>query len=104
MRIFPTVFGQNFLKNKIRINFLFRDGASRTGLFLVLANLIEQINNTNTLDVFRTVKDLRNMRPGAVNSLVRQKKFFFLKELEGFLVKNVSVVVEQKVNFKFFLV
>ena len=49
-----------------------RDGKSRTGLFLALANLIEQTKHSDTVDVFRTVKDLRDMRPGSINSLVNK--------------------------------
>jgi len=52
----------------------FRDGCSRTGLFLVFANLLEQLNSTGNkcIDVFRTVKDLRDLRPGTVDTLVKK--------------------------------
>ena len=55
----------------VTIFFFYRDGKSRTGLFLVLANLIEQTKLSNSVDVFRTVKDLRDMRPESIDSLVR---------------------------------
>ena len=61
---------QKTLKKLIYLNF-YRDGKSRTGLFLALANLIEQTKHSDTVDVFRTVKDLRDMRPGSIDSLVR---------------------------------
>ena len=49
---------------------LYRDGCCRTGLFLSFANLFEQIKRNETCDVFRTVKDLREMRSGMMESLV----------------------------------
>jgi len=49
----------------------FRDGDNKTGLFLAVANLIEQANCENTIDVFRTVKDLRSYRQTLLKNVVR---------------------------------
>ena len=36
-------------------------------------NLIERVKNENVVDVFRTVKDVRDLRMGAVGSLEQYK-------------------------------
>ena len=48
----------------------FRDGCSETGLFLAVANLIEQVKSENKIDIFRTIKDLRDYKPTLFNKLV----------------------------------
>ncbi|XP_078486288.1 receptor-type tyrosine-protein phosphatase epsilon-like, partial [Ciona intestinalis] len=52
------------------------DGSGRTGTFLAIINVIERIKNENQIDVFRTVKDLRDSRPGMVSNL-QQYKFIY---------------------------
>uniref|UniRef100_F6WY52 protein-tyrosine-phosphatase n=1 Tax=Ciona intestinalis TaxID=7719 RepID=F6WY52_CIOIN len=53
-----------------------RDGSGRTGTFLAIINVIERIKNENQIDVFRTVKDLRDSRPEMVSNL-QQYKFIY---------------------------
>nr|XP_039259553.1 receptor-type tyrosine-protein phosphatase delta-like [Styela clava] len=53
------------------------DGAGRTGTFCAIFNLLERLQCENRVDVFRTVKDLRDCRPGMVQSL-DQYRFCFV--------------------------
>ncbi|XP_039268450.2 uncharacterized protein LOC120343362 [Styela clava] len=53
-----------------------RDGAGRTGTFCAVANLVERLKNEDRIDIFRTVKDLRDMRPLMVRTL-EQYRFCF---------------------------
>nr|CAB3265293.1 receptor-type tyrosine-protein phosphatase epsilon [Phallusia mammillata] len=46
-----------------------RDGAGRSGVFCALFNLLDRTRIENRIDVFRTVKDLRDARPFMVRSL-----------------------------------
>ncbi|XP_077975279.1 receptor-type tyrosine-protein phosphatase mu-like [Styela clava] len=52
------------------------DGAGRTGSYCAIVNLIERMKCESNIDVFRTVKDLRDCRPGMVQTL-KQYKFCF---------------------------
>nr|XP_039259065.1 receptor-type tyrosine-protein phosphatase alpha-like [Styela clava] len=52
------------------------DGAGRTGSYCAIINLIERLKCERNIDVFRTVKDLRDCRPGMVQTL-GQYKFCF---------------------------
>ncbi|XP_077975703.1 receptor-type tyrosine-protein phosphatase alpha-like [Styela clava] len=52
------------------------DGAGRTGTFCTILNLIERLKCENRVDVFRTVKDLRDCRPEMVQTL-DQYRFCF---------------------------
>nr|XP_039259555.1 uncharacterized protein LOC120336013 [Styela clava] len=52
------------------------DGAGRTGSYCAIINLIERLKCESNIDVFRTVKDLRDCRPGMVQTL-DQYKFCF---------------------------
>nr|XP_039259557.1 receptor-type tyrosine-protein phosphatase epsilon-like [Styela clava] len=52
------------------------DGAGRTGTFCAILNLIERLKCENRVDVFRIVKDLRDCRPGMVQTL-DQYRFCF---------------------------
>ncbi|XP_077969700.1 uncharacterized protein LOC120330702 isoform X2 [Styela clava] len=45
------------------------DGSGRTGTFCAISNLIERLKNENRVDVFRTVKDLRDQRPMMVRTV-----------------------------------
>ena len=49
---------------------LFSDGNNKTGLFLAVANLIEQTNCEGTIEIFSTVKDLRSFRPALLSNAV----------------------------------
>nr|XP_026696169.1 receptor-type tyrosine-protein phosphatase epsilon-like isoform X2 [Ciona intestinalis] len=44
------------------------DGAGRSGVFCAVNNIIKRLRTENRIDVFRTVKDLRDMRPHMVRS------------------------------------
>ncbi|CAK8674406.1 unnamed protein product [Clavelina lepadiformis] len=51
-----------------------RDGCIRTGTFIAVLNLIERLKSENRIDVFRTIKDLRDMRENMVNNLITTYK------------------------------
>ena len=42
----------------------------RTGTFLAIVNLIDSLKSDNKIDVLKTVKDLRDMRPSMVGNEV----------------------------------
>uniref|UniRef100_H2YIA3 protein-tyrosine-phosphatase n=1 Tax=Ciona savignyi TaxID=51511 RepID=H2YIA3_CIOSA len=44
------------------------DGVGRSGVFCALNNLIQRLRAEDEIDVFRTVKDLRDMRPQMIRS------------------------------------
>nr|XP_026695761.1 receptor-type tyrosine-protein phosphatase alpha isoform X2 [Ciona intestinalis] len=44
------------------------DGAGRSGVFCAVNNIIKRLRAENRIDVFRTVKDLRDMRPHMVRT------------------------------------
>lgn len=48
-------------------NVLFSDGNNKTGLFLALATIVEEVNYEDTIDIFHVVKELRNYRPTLLN-------------------------------------
>ncbi|XP_076817985.1 uncharacterized protein LOC143463404 [Clavelina lepadiformis] len=62
------------------------NGHTRTGTFIAISNLVERLKSENRIDVFRTVKDLRDICPNMVNSLELYKFCYsFVKEyLESF--------------------
>ncbi|XP_077969091.1 uncharacterized protein LOC120335086 [Styela clava] len=49
------------------------NGIGRTGVFCAAVNLIDRLKCENRVDVFRTVKDLRDGRPNMVESLDQYK-------------------------------
>ncbi|XP_077968694.1 uncharacterized protein LOC144422771 [Styela clava] len=49
------------------------DGIGRTGVFCATVNLIDRLKCENRVDVFRTVKDLRDGRPNMVENLDQYK-------------------------------
>jgi len=51
-----------------------RDGCSKTGTVITSLNVLERCKSQNKVDMFRTVKDLRDMRPNMVNNLVSSLK------------------------------
>ncbi|CAK8678007.1 unnamed protein product [Clavelina lepadiformis] len=46
-----------------------RDGSSQAGVFCAVSNLVERLKNENCVDVFRTVKDIRDLRQGAIGNI-----------------------------------
>ena len=48
---------------------LYRDGSSQAGTFCAISNLVDRLKNENCVDVFRTVKDIRDLRQGAVGNI-----------------------------------
>ena len=48
----------------------FRDGASRSGLFCVLYDVIARMTQDEEVDVFSTVRYVHSVRPQAVTSQV----------------------------------
>ncbi|XP_002122575.2 receptor-type tyrosine-protein phosphatase alpha-like isoform X1 [Ciona intestinalis] len=49
------------------------DGAGRSGIFCCVINLLERLRRENAIDVFRSVKDLRDCRPLAVRTKEQYK-------------------------------
>ena len=47
------------------------DGLGRTGTFIAIWSLIEQLKAEGQIDVVGTIKSIRTQRPGAVPHLVR---------------------------------
>uniref|UniRef100_A0A3B4CTM9 Receptor-type tyrosine-protein phosphatase epsilon n=1 Tax=Pygocentrus nattereri TaxID=42514 RepID=A0A3B4CTM9_PYGNA len=47
-------------------------GAGRTGTFIALSNILERVKAEGLLDVFQTVKSLRNQRPHMVQTLLNR--------------------------------
>ncbi|CAK8674403.1 unnamed protein product [Clavelina lepadiformis] len=60
---------QFLVKTNTNVTVYCRDGCTRTGTFIALVNLVERLKSENRIDVFRTIKDLRDMRPNMVNNL-----------------------------------
>ena len=52
------------------------DGLGRTGTFIAIWSLIEQMKAEGQIDVVGTVKSIRTQRPGAVPHLVRANGMF----------------------------
>ena len=50
---------------------LFRNGASRSGLYVAISCLIERLKLEKEIDVFQTIKQLRLCRSHLVDNLVR---------------------------------
>ena len=50
--------------------FLCSAGVGRTGVFCALSNLIERLKTEHVIDVFQTVKMLRQKRPAMVQTKV----------------------------------
>ncbi|CAK8674408.1 unnamed protein product [Clavelina lepadiformis] len=74
---------QTLVKEKERVVVYCRDGCTRTGTFIALLNLVERLKSENRIDVFRTIKDLRDMRPNMVNNLDLYR--FCYKFMENYL-------------------
>ena len=51
--------------------FAHSDGLCRTGTFIAIWSLIEQMKAEGQIDVVGTIKSIRTQRPGAVPHLVR---------------------------------
>jgi len=56
----------------------FRDGSDQTGVLCAVSNVIEQIKCESKVDVFRAVKDVRELRMGAVGSFEEYKLCYTL--------------------------
>ena len=53
------------------MSLLSSDGLGRTGTFIAIWSLIEQMKAEGQIDVVGTIKSIRTQRPGAVPHLVR---------------------------------
>ena len=49
---------------------MYSDGLGRSGTFIAIWSLIEQMKTEGQIDVLSTVKSIRTQRPGAVERLV----------------------------------
>ena len=56
---------------RVRILSSFRDGATRSGLFCALINIISRMTYDRELDVYLTVRHVQSARHQAVDSRVR---------------------------------
>ena len=54
----------------IFINLLFSAGVGRTGVFIALTNLIERVKTEGVVDVYQTVKKMRQQRTAMVQTRV----------------------------------
>ena len=52
---------------------MFSDGSNQSGALCAIYNLIEQVKNEKKVDVFRAVKDVRDVRMVAVGSFEQYK-------------------------------
>lgn len=58
-----------------------RDGAQRSGLFCVLANLVEQLQLSGSVDILQTVLNVRHRRPQIVPCLEQLEYIYdFIKK------------------------
>ena len=72
--LIKTMFRVLQQRKQLIINWIFcSDGAGRTGVLCSLVNLLERLKREERIDVFRSVKDLRDCRP----LMVRSKVMFF---------------------------
>ena len=55
------------------MSLLSSDGLGRTGTFIAIWSLIEQMKAEGQIDVVGTIKSIRTQRPGAVPHLVRAR-------------------------------
>ena len=58
------------------MSLLSSDGLGRTGTFIAIWSLIEQMKAEGQIDVVGTIKSIRTQRPGAVPHLVRASDMF----------------------------
>ena len=58
-------------------------GAGRTGVFIALCNLIERVRVESVIDVFKTVRELRDQRPAMVQT--KQEYLFCYLAFQDFL-------------------
>ena len=65
-----------------------RNGSSQSGVLCAIYNLIEQVKWERKVDVFRTVKDIRDLRMGVVGSF-EQYKFCYAAIKEFIEVSRV---------------
>ena len=49
----------------------FSAGVGRTGVFIGLFNMIERVRVEGVIDVFQTVREMRNQRPAMVQTKVK---------------------------------
>lgn len=68
-----------------------RDGAQRSGLFCVLANLVEQLQLSGSVDILQTVLNVRHRRPQIVPCLVTEWLYFMLNI-------HVNVMMQSDIN------
>lgn len=70
-----------------------RDGAQRSGLFCVLANLVEQLQLSVSVDILQTVLNIRHRRPQIVPCLV-----IACVRLSCMLNIHVNVMMQSDIN------
>ena len=68
--IFPS-YSLEFCLIHVYMSLLSSDGLGRTGTFIAIWSLIEQMKAEGQIDVVGTIKSIRTQRPGAVPHLVR---------------------------------
>lgn len=102
------VFGWNLL-GFILITFWFfcRNGASRSGLYCAISLLLERKEQDQEIDVFQTVKTIRNNRPQFIEDKVKlniiwkyviKYWWFFSIRHTAFLHKNEKILLEEDVG------
>ncbi len=58
------------------VSFFSSTGVGRTGVFIALVNLIERLKAEGVVNVFQTVRGLRNQRTAMVQTKVSQSLIF----------------------------
>lgn len=64
---------------------VFSDGSTQSGAFCALVNILDRLKRERRVDVFRTVKDLRDCRSRMVGN-IKQYEFVYtavVKYIEG---------------------
>ena len=66
----------------------FRDGSTQSGTLCAIFNLIERVKSENVVDVFRAVKDVRDLRMGAVGS---EEQFEFCYKVVAAFIESFDL-------------
>ena len=70
-KVFLLVCTTTFCALNLNLHTSSSDGLGRTGTFIAIWSLIEQMKAEGQIDVVDTIKSIRTQRPGAVPHLVR---------------------------------
>ncbi|XP_052685705.1 uncharacterized protein LOC128165327 [Crassostrea angulata] len=81
MSLVEEILNKRRMENGNPVVVVCRDGAQRSGLFCVLANLVEQIQLSGSVDILQTVLNVRHRRPQIVPCLEQLEYIYdFIKK------------------------